>query len=548
MTRKIFRSTLIVAAVVLLCCLAVVVGILYQHFTDVQIKQLKDQLSIAVTATEQYGNAFLENVDNDNFRLTWISPDGSVLFDTKVDTTTMANHVSREEFMEALETGSGSSIRDSETLIERTFYEASRLYDGTVLRISSSSATVASLMLGMLFPLIFLCMIAIVVCIILANRVAGKIVEPINNLDLENPLQNTIYPEITPLLRRINKQHLQISQHIDEIERKKNEFQLITANMQDGLIVLSSDGTILSINAMARKLFSATEENIGKNIFSTANDQRIRDGINNALDKGHGTAEYEIDGMQYHMDMSQILSNGSVIGVAILIFDITERAKAEKARREFSANVSHELKSPLQAIIGSAELMENGLVKTEDLPRFTGHIRKEAARLLNLIEDIIRLSQLDEGVKIPMESIDLAEISSEVISSLIDKAADKAVRLELTGEQTMISGVKRLIQEIIFNLCDNAIKYNVHGGKVTVTVGTKENRPFISVADTGIGIPKEDQNHVFERFYRVDKSHSRQSGGTGLGLSIVKHAVSFHNADIHLESDLGSGTCITVTF
>ena len=247
-------------------------------------------------------------------------------------------------------------------------------------------------------------------------------------------------------------------------------------------------------------------------------------------------------------DMSQILSNGSVIGVAILIFDITERAKAEKARREFSANVSHELKSPLQAIIGSADLMENGLVKTEDLPRFTGHIRKEAARLLNLIEDIIRLSQLDEGVKIPMESIDLAEISSEVISSLTDKAADKAVRLELIGEQTMISGVKRLIHEIICNLCDNAIKYNVHGGKVTVTVGTKENRPFISVADTGIGIPKEDQNHVFERFYRVDKSHSRQSGGTGLGLSIVKHAVSFHNADIHLESDLGSGTCITVTF
>ena len=544
MTSRIFRSTVFVAVVVLLCSLGIVMGVLYNHFTGVQVAQLKDELSLAVTGTEQYRNAFLENVEADRFRVTWIGADGTVLFDTQVDQTAMENHADREEIREALETGAGSAVRTSSTLTKQTFYEAQRLRDGTVLRISTSQESAWFLMIGMLWPIILITVLAIGLSAILARRMARKIVEPLNTLDLEQPLKNDVYEEISPLLHRIHRQHNQITAHMEELRRKTDEFEQITGNMQEGLILLSSEGKILSINPTAKRLFDAQDDCVGKNFLMIDRSSAMRTAVNDALDKGRGFTRANRNGREYQFDLSRIASNGSVIGAVVLAFDITERSNSEQLRREFSANVSHELKTPLQGIIGSAELMENGLVKPEDAPRFIGHIRKEASRLVNLIEDIIRLSQLDEGTQLPAESVDLLALAEEVKTILEPSAAEKRVCVEVSGTGFTVQGVRRLLHEIIYNLCDNAITYNVPGGRVHIRID--QNR--LSVSDTGIGIPAEHQARVFERFYRVDKSHSKQSGGTGLGLSIVKHAAAYHKAEIHLESIPGKGTTITIQF
>ena len=544
MTSKIFRSTVLVAVVVLLCSLGVVMGVLYNHFTQVQVEQLKDELSLAVTGTEQYGNAFLENMEADRFRVTWIDTDGTVLFDTQVDQTTMENHADREEIQEAFASGSGSSVRTSSTLTEQTFYEAQRLADGTVLRISTSQESAWFLMIGMLWPIILIAVLAIGLSAILARRMARKIVEPLNTLDLEQPLKNDVYEEISPLLHRIHRQHNQITAQMEELRRKTDEFEQITGNMQEGLVLLSHEGTILSINPTAKRLFDAQDDCIGKNFLMIDRSSAMRTAINDALDKGRGYARANRNGRDYQFDLSRIESDGVVIGAVVLVFDITERLNAEQLRREFSANVSHELKTPLQGIIGSAELMENGLVKPEDTPRFVGHIRKEASRLVNLIEDIIRLSQLDEGVELPVEQVDMLQLSQDVKAILESSATDKQVAITVSGEGFVVEGVRRLLHEMVYNLCDNAIKYNIPGGSVSIHVGQKK----LTVRDTGIGIPAEHQGRIFERFYRVDKSHSKASGGTGLGLSIVKHAVAYHKASLRLESVPEKGTSITVTF
>ena len=544
MTSKIFRSTVFVAVAVLLCSLSVVMGVLYDHFTQVQVEQLKDELSLAVTGTEQYGNAFLENVEADRFRVTWIDTDGTVLFDTQVDQTAMENHADREEIREAMGTGTGSAVRTSSTLTVQTFYEAHRLKDGTVLRISTSQESAWFLMIGMLWPVALIAMFAIGLSAVLARRMARKIVEPLNTLDLEQPLKNDVYEEISPLLHRIHRQHNQITAQMEALRRKTDEFEQITGNMQEGLVLLSSEGTILSINPTAKRLFEAGDDCIGKNFLSIDRSSSLRTAVNDALDKGRGFARMKRNGRDHQLDLSRIRSDGAVIGAVVLAFDITERLRAEQMRREFSANVSHELKTPLQSIIGSAELLENGLVKPEDVPRFVGHIRKEASRLVDLIGDIIRLSRLDEGVELPKEAVDMLALAEEVKNDLGPGAAQKDVRVEVSGAGATIQGVRRLLYEIIYDLCDNAIKYNVPGGSVHVRIGQNE----LTVSDTGIGIPAEHQDRVFERFYRVDKSHSKASGGTGLGLSIVKHAVAYHKASLKLESTPGKGTTVTVTF
>ncbi|MBQ2383269.1 MAG: PAS domain S-box protein [Oscillospiraceae bacterium] len=544
MTSKIFRSTVFVAVAVLLCSLSVVMGVLYDHFTQVQVEQLKDELSLAVTGTEQYGNAFLENVEADRFRVTWIDTDGTVLFDTQVDQTAMENHADREEIREAMGTGTGSAVRTSSTLTVQTFYEAHRLKDGTVLRISTSQESAWFLMIGMLWPVALIAMFAIGLSAVLARRMARKIVEPLNTLDLEQPLKNDVYEEISPLLHRIHRQHNQITAQMEALRRKTDEFEQITGNMQEGLVLLSSEGTILSINPTAKRLFEAGDDCIGKNFLSIDRSSSLRTAVNDALDKGRGFARMKRNGRDHQLDLSRIRSDGVVIGAVVLAFDITERLRAEQMRREFSANVSHELKTPLQSIIGSAELLENGLVKPEDVPRFVGHIRKEASRLVDLIGDIIRLSRLDEGVELPKEAVDMLALAEEVKNDLGPGAAQKDVRVEVSGAGATIQGVRRLLYEIIYDLCDNAIKYNVPGGSVHVRIGQNE----LTVSDTGIGIPAEHQDRVFERFYQVDKSHSKASGGTGLGLSIVKHAVAYHKASLKLESTPGKGTTVTVTF
>ena len=544
MTSKIFRSTIFVAVIVLLCSLGVVMGVLYNHFTDVQVQQLKNELSLAVTGTEQYGNAFLENVEADRFRVTWIDTDGTVLFDTQVDQTTMENHADREEILEAFETGRGSAVRNSSTLTEQTYYEAQRLQDGTVLRISTNQASAWSLMLGMLWPVILVVLLAIAISAILARRMAKNIVEPLNKLDLEQPLKNDVYEEISPLLHRIHRQHRQIAEQIDQLNRKANEFQQITSHMQEGLVLLDSEGTIISINPAAKALFEAEDDCVGKNFLTIDRTSSMRNAVNDALDKGRGYAKLSRNGRNYQFDLSRIESDSAVIGAVVLAFDITERLNAEQMRREFSANVSHELKTPLQGIIGSAELLESGMVKREDEVRFVGHIKKEASRLVSLIQDIIRLSQLDEGVELPKEKVDMLELAEDVKAILETSAAEKQVTVHIAGKGFCVEGVRRMLHEVVYNLCDNAIKYNVPGGSVMIHA---ENNRLV-VSDTGIGIPAEHKDRIFERFYRVDKSHSKASGGTGLGLSIVKHAVAYHKAEIALESTPGKGTAITIQF
>ena len=458
MTSKIFRSTVFVAVVILLCSLGIVMGILYNHFTQVQVQQLKDELSLAVTGTEQYGNAFLENVEADRFRVTWIDTDGTVLFDTRVDQTTMENHADREEIREALATGSGSAVRISSTLTEQTYYEAQRLQDGTVLRISSNQASAWALMMDLLWPIIFIAVLAICLSLILARRMARNIVEPMNQLDLEPPLSNDTYDELSPLLRRINQQHLQIDAQMRKLQHKTDEFIQITSNMQEGLVVLDKETHIRSINSSAMKIFGAEESCVGGSFFQVNRNNALRQTLNDALDKGHGSVMQELEGRIYRFDMSGIQSDGNLLGAVVLAVDVTESQNAEKMRREFSANVSHELKTPLQGIIGSAELLETGMVKPEDTSRFVGQIRKEASRLVNLIEDIIRLSQLDEGAALPEESVDMLELAEEVKTILTPSAEEKNVSILVSGVGFSVVGVRRMLQEIIYNLCDNAIK------------------------------------------------------------------------------------------
>ena len=548
MTSKIFKSILSVAIAVLMASLIIITGVLYRYFGNVQEAQLKDELSLAADATEQLGEQYLEGLDYDRYRLTWVGADGIVLFDSHADAAAMENHANREEIKEALVSGTGSSSRQSSTLTEQTIYEATRLEDGSVLRISVSRATALVLVLGMFQPIVIVLVIAIVLSAWLAHRMAKRVVEPLNKLNLEKPMENEAYEEISPLLHRIHAQHKEIKFQMQTLKRKQDEFEQITGNMKEALVLLDSTGRILSINPAARALFGADTACIGEDFLTVERKQNMRLALEEAKAQGHSDFRDRKNGKEYQFDLSRIDSDGKNQGMAILAFDITEQVNAEKHRQEFTANVSHELKTPLQSIIGSAELMENGIVKAEDVPRFVGRIRKEATRLVTLIDDIIRLSQLDEGSDMPREDVSLKVLSEEIFETLADAARMKNVSMEVCGDDGVINGVRRLLYEIVYNLCDNAIKYNKPGGSVKVTVAQKSDEILLSVQDTGIGISPEHQDKVFERFYRVDKSHSKQSGGTGLGLSIVKHAVQYHHGKIAVESEAGKGTTISVLF
>ena len=548
MTSKIFKSILSVAVAVLMASLIIIIGVLYPYFGGVQESQLKDELSLAAEATQQLGENYLENLDSDRYRLTWVSTDGTVIFDSHADASTMENHADREEIKEALVSGTGSSTRQSSTLTEQTIYEATRLNDGSVLRISVSRATALVLVLGMIQPIAIVLVIAIALSAWLAHRMAKRVVEPLNKLNLDNPMKNEAYEELSPLLHRIHAQRTEIKEQVWALKRKQDEFDQITGNMKEALVLLDNMGRIISINPAARTLFGAGASCIGEDFLTIDRKQNMRMALEEATEQGHADFRTKKNGREYQFDLSRIDSDGNNHGMVILAFDITEQVNAEKHRQEFTANVSHELKTPLQSIIGSAELMENGIVKEEDVPRFIGHIRKEASRLVFLIDDIIRLSQLDEGAEMPREDVSLRVLSEEVCETLADAAKLKDVSLEVTGEDGVINGVRRLLYEVVYNLCDNSIKYNNPGGYVKVSVSEQQGAVQISVSDNGIGIAPEHQDKVFERFYRVDKSHSKQSGGTGLGLSIVKHAVAYHKAEIQLESTPGKGTTITIQF
>ena len=547
MTKRIFRSILLVAGAVLLASIVLIMGVLYGYFGGVQERQMEDELTLAVAGVETDGADYLKTVDTDRFRLTWVAADGTVLYDTQADAAGLENHAGRTEIAQAMKTGSGSSTRYSSTLLEKTMYFAQLLDDGTVLRISISRATVGVLVLGILQPVIIVAVAALILSNILAHRLSARIVDPLNNLDLEHPLDNDAYEELAPLLGRISRQHELIERQMEQLRRETQEFTQITNSMREGLVLLDHHGCVLSINPAALRLFGADEACVGKDFLTVDRGVELTGAIETALRDGHSEIRAQRGTQLWQFDLSRTGEAGAEAGTVILAFDITEQERAELSRREFTANVSHELKTPLQGIIGSAELIENGMVKPEDLPRFVGHIRKEAQRLVTLIGDIIRLSQLDEGVELPREPVDLRALSQEVARDLDGAARQKNVALRVEGEPAVVQGVRRLLYETVYNLCDNAIQYNVDGGSVTLRTERSGQEARITVADTGIGIPQDAQARVFERFYRVDKSHSKASGGTGLGLSIVKHAVQYHNGKITLQSTPGHGTSITVT-
>lgn len=547
MTGRIFKSIVTVAAAVLCCSLVFVMGVLYDYTGNMQIMQLKDELSIAAAGCEESGLDFLNDLDASNYRITWIKADGTVIFDTHAESAQMENHLQREEIQQALRYGIGSAVRRSDTLLEKRLYEAKRLSDGSVLRISASRKTQWVLLAGMVQPVCIVAALAIALSAFLANRVSRKIVEPLNRLDLEHPLANDTYEELSPLLNRISQQHHKIAAQLQTLRQKQDELEQITANMHEGLVLLGRDGEVLSINPAAKEVFGVGDC-IGKSFLTVERSPEMTKAAESARQDGRYELKCERRGRSYQFIFSRITSGEETMGLVILAVDITEKEKAEQTRREFTANVSHELKTPLQSIIGSAELLENGLVKPEDTMRFIGNIRREASRMVLLVEDILRLSRLDEGADMPREDVDVLDIAEEIAESLRISAQEKQVSIGVSGEHCTVRGVREMIFEIVQNLCVNAVKYNVPGGKVDVSVNKIDNHVVLTVADTGIGIPPEDRDRVFERFYRVDKSHSRASGGTGLGLSIVKHAARCLNAELTLDSTPGKGTTVKCVF
>lgn len=546
MRKKIFRSIFTVALVVLFSSIGIATSFLYNHFNTSQQSQLHTELLLVADTVNKVGIEYFETFDSSVFRFTVVDADGTVLYDTQANTNEMENHADREEIVEAFQNGKGSSARTSSTLTEKTFYEAVLLESGDVLRVSVNQLTVGALIIGMLPAILVIILIATVVAGLLSLTMAKQVTEPLINLDLEHPADNVAYEELTPILTKLYKQHKQIKKQSKSIHRKSEEFEQIVSSMNEGLVLLDEHAMILSMNQAAKKIFGVSKAVKGDDFLLYDRTSKMSKAICDALEDKHSEFTEERSGSVYQFTVNPIESSGKVLGVIILVFDVTDRAFAERNRQEFSANVTHELKTPLQSIIGSAELLETGLVKDEDKLKFIGTIRKEAARLVTLINDIIRLSQLDEKTEVALEEIELKEVADEVADVLASSANKKNVSFNIEGEPCTVLGVRRYIYEIIYNLCDNAIQYNVDGGKVTVKLSKEAERVKISVIDTGIGISPEHQRRIFERFYRVDKSRSKETGGTGLGLSIVKHAVQFHNGNVTLKSEVGKGTTVTV--
>lgn len=548
MTKRIFRSICFVAIAVFLASLVLIMGVLYSYFSDRQMKSLKTETTLCASAVEKDGLDYLNTVPNGDYRITWISADGTVLFDNKAKTDKMENHLEREEIREALTTGEGESTRRSDTLMEKQLYSAQKLSDGTILRLSESYLAWWSLFLSMLQPIIIVIAIAIGLSLFLAYRVSRHIVKPLNELNLDEPNAESVYEEITPLVNRIASQQHQLKTQKAALKQKQEEFDTATGYMNEGIILLSESGAILSINHSATKLLGISRYCVGKDLLLFNNSFEIQEllriaGAGNRTEKIIPIAERD-----YQFNASPIVNDNKVSGIALIIFDITEKEKAEEARREFTANVSHELKTPLQNISGSAELLSNGLVKAEDVPKFAEQIFGESKRMITLVEDIIKLSHLDEGAEdMQRQSVDLYELADLTVRNLSPVAEAADVKLSLSGGKAVMEGVPQMLSGIIYNLCDNAIKYNRAGGSVNVDVKSTDEDVVLTISDTGIGIPLEAQDRIFERFYRVDKSRSKSVGGTGLGLSIVKHSVKLHGGEIELRSVVDKGTTMIIT-
>lgn len=549
MTKKIFKSIMTVCTVVLILGLAFVMGILYRYFGKQISTELEKEAFYAAQGVESSGMEYLEKLDGKNSRITLIDQDGSVLYDSQAEASSMENHKDREEVKEAAETGTGKAVRMSETLSEKTIYYALRLEDGKILRVSSTQYSVLALVYQLIVPVLWILLLMIVLSGLFASRLSKKVVEPVNKLDLEHPEENEVYEEVAPLLSRMYKQNREIKNQIDTARRQQEEFSIITENMQEGLVVIDRYTMILSGNASVWKLFHVNGPKNGESVYVLNRSEEFQSIIDKALDGKHNEAVLKVDGSDIHVVANPVMREEQVEGAVLLLVNVTEKLEREKLRREFSANVSHELKTPLTSISGFAEIIQDGYVKEEDVRAFAGRIYKEAQRLITLVEDVIRISQLDEG-EVPYEwtETDLYQTAKNVFGTLSEAAKKQDVHLYIEGDRVQLHTVPNILEEVLFNLCDNAIKYNKPGGSVCICLTENEESVCISVKDNGVGIPKEDQSRVFERFYRVDKSHSKEIGGTGLGLSIVKHGVSFLGGEVELESTPGQGTEITVSF
>lgn len=549
MTKKIFKSIMTVCTVVLILGLAFVMGILYRYFGKQISTELEKEAFYAAQGVESSGMEYLEKLDGKNSRITLIDQDGSVLYDSQAEASSMENHKDREEVKEAAETGKGKAVRMSETLSEKTIYYALRLEDGKILRISSTQYSVLALVYQLIVPVLWILLLMIVLSGLFASRLSKKVVEPVNKLDLEHPEENEVYEEVAPLLSRMYKQNREIKNQIDTARRQQEEFSIITENMQEGLVVIDRYTMILSGNASVWKLFHVNGPKNGESVYVLNRSEEFQSIIDKALGGKNNEAVLKVDGSDIHVVANPVMREEQVEGAVLLLVNVTEKLEREKLRREFSANVSHELKTPLTSISGFAEIIQDGYVKEEDVRAFAGRIYKEAQRLITLVEDVIRISQLDEG-EVPYEwtETDLYQTAKNVFGTLSEAAKKQDVHLYIEGDRVQLHTVPNILEEVLFNLCDNAIKYNKPGGNVCICLTENEESVCISVKDNGVGIPKEDQSRVFERFYRVDKSHSKEIGGTGLGLSIVKHGVSFLGGEVELESTPGQGTEITVSF
>lgn len=548
MNQKIFRAIFLSTLLSLILALGAVLFITHEEISSNEIDRLEHVHEILAAGYEDVGLPFLTDAPKTPYRITLIAKDGTVIFDNEASSE-LDNHLNREEIIEAMQSGHGNSERWSDTLETQTYYWAAQLKDGNILRTAITTDSMISLTYRMLAYFVVIIIVLCALSMWFASKISTAILMPLYNIDLNHPLSQDCYDEIKPFLTEIDKKQRQIDEHINMLRNKNEEFLTITKSMSEGLVLLNSEGVILTINKTARKIFGISDDCIGKSFMAIDRGEQAREFFNPQSKVTKRSCEIEKDGRDYHLRFNQIRLDDKVCGYALIIIDVTETKRAEAQRQEFTANVSHELKTPLQAIIGSAELIESGIVKPQDLKLFAGRIREQGTRLISLIEDIIFLSALDEGSGSALfENVSLHKIVSEVFEVLAIKAKKRDVSLKLEGTDLIFPAVYRYIYELIYNLCDNALNYNKEGGSVTVRLTELENKYVIEVIDTGIGIAKEHQSRIFERFYRVDKSHSRKTGGTGLGLSIVKRTVLFHHGKIKLKSEVGEGTTFKVTF
>ena len=549
MTKKIFKSTVLVSAMILILGSALVMGILYRYFGKQLDGELEKEASYLAYGVEQSGVNYLEHLKQKDARITYIDASGNVLYDSQADISSMENHSDRNEFEEAVQKGQGYAERMSSTLSEKTVYYARKLTDGTVLRVAAVHSSILTLMLQLLPSVIGVAIVMLIFAGIAAARISAKIVKPINTLDLDHPEDNQIYEEVGPLLSRIHKQNYQIQMQLETARRNQEEFQIITENMQEGLLVIDAYTMILSGNSSVWRMFQLREPKIGDSVYSLDRNEDFRKVIEDVLKGQHGSAMLQLDGEYVQLIANPVSRDDRVVGAVLLLVNETEKVERENLRREFSANVSHELKTPLTSISGFAEIIQDGIVQGEDVQKFAGRIYREAQRLIQLVEDTIKISQLDEGENpYEWEKVDAYAVVKNVCGNLRDIAAKKNVHLFIDGEKLNFCTVRPILEEVIYNLCDNGIKYNREDGTVSIHLQELKDSVEIRVKDNGIGIPREDCSRVFERFYRVDKSHSKAIGGTGLGLSIVKHGVTFLGGTLKMFSEEGKGTEITMTF